>query len=380
MSVPKIVFIVPYRNRSQHKVFFTKYMTFIMGTSEMRESYEIYFSHQYDSRIFNRGAVKNIGFLAIKEKYPNDYKNITFVFNDIDTLPFSNILNYETKPGIVKHFYGFDYALGGIVSFSGVDFEKINGYPNFWGWGMEDAVIQKRCQQKNIEIDRSTFFPIGDANILHLFDGMRRIIDGKTYSRSRNNNRIDGLNTIYNLTYKLLNKSLNVEDNDKSLEANNIFIINIMSFLTSVNVETNDYYIYDLREPVNRFINPQRNSGAVGEPKTSLVNEHEINASYNYNEPDRRINANVQNNNVESVNSYNYPQHNYPQHNYPQHNYPQSRYPQHNYPQSRYPQSRYPQHNYPVVYSKDYSRIQDVKTNTRQQTKIGLGGLFHKRK
>ena len=82
-KIPKKVFIVPYRNRVQQKFFFSKYMSFIL---ENEEDYEIYFSHQCDTRNFNRGATKNIGFIAMKQKYPNDYKNITFIFNDVDTL------------------------------------------------------------------------------------------------------------------------------------------------------------------------------------------------------------------------------------------------------------------------------------------------------
>jgi hypothetical protein len=101
-NIPKIVFIVPYRNRPQHKFFFSNYLTTIM---DCRNDYEIYFSHQCDVRAFNRGATKNIGFLAIKSKYPNNYKDITFVFNDIDTIPFSTIIDFETVPGIVKHLW-----------------------------------------------------------------------------------------------------------------------------------------------------------------------------------------------------------------------------------------------------------------------------------
>jgi hypothetical protein len=68
-AIPKVIFVVPYRNRPQHKFFFSNYVTSILKGSEIETSYEIYFSHQCDARAFNRGATKNIGFLAVKEKY-----------------------------------------------------------------------------------------------------------------------------------------------------------------------------------------------------------------------------------------------------------------------------------------------------------------------
>ena len=144
------------------------------------------------------------------------------MFNDIDTIPFSNIFNYETIQGTVKHFYGFNYALGGIVSFNGSDFEDINGFPNFWGWGMEDNVLQKRCETKGLKIDRSEFFPIGNPNILHLFDGVQRIINSKETSKEPTNN-IDGLITIHNLNYSIDFESTNSSDNIYQINSDNKF-------------------------------------------------------------------------------------------------------------------------------------------------------------
>ena len=254
-KIPKRVFIVPYRNRIQHKFFFSKYMTFLL---EDNLDYEIYFSHQCDSRTFNRGAVKNIGFLAIKEKYPEHYKNITFIFNDIDTIPFYKIFDYQTTHGVVKHHYGFNYALGGIVVIKGADFEKINGYPCYWGWGMEDSTLQKRCQYNNLIIDRSNFYEIGKPQILQLFDGVSRIISKTDSWRNEEDDGYDGLFTITNLKYTIDLTSMNPNDNIFSFENPFIFYINIKSFYTHLKFENDQYYTYDLRESRKKIYKPDK--------------------------------------------------------------------------------------------------------------------------
>jgi len=253
---PKFVFIVPYRNRIQHKFYFSTYITSIL--KNITVPYEIYFSHQCDARSFNRGGTKNIGFLAVKAKYPNHYKDMTFVFNDIDTLPFSNIFDYQTTPGIVKHFYGFEYALGGIVSITGADFEATNGFPNFWGWGMEDNVLQTRCDRIGLQVDRSQFFPIGSPNILQLFDGVSRLINRKDPWRAQHDNGVDGIRTIHKLDYSIDIESTNPLDNVHVVESDKIFVINITTFMTSVRFEHDNYIEYDLREPARKIIHPDR--------------------------------------------------------------------------------------------------------------------------
>lgn len=254
-TIPKRIFIIPYRNRAQHKFFFCKYMNFLL---ENQSDCEIYFSHQSDTRSFNRGATKNIGFLAVKQKYPNDYKNMTFTFHDIDTMPFHKLFDYSTTKGVVKHYYGFKYALGGIVSINGEDFEKINGFPNFWGWGMEDNVLQKRCEQHRLTIDRNVFYPIGSHEILQLFDGVSRIISKKDPWRSKYDNGSDGIRSIHKLSCSIDLESTNPKDNIFTCELTNInsFFINISYFLTGVSFENDNYEKYDLRDPPRKIINP----------------------------------------------------------------------------------------------------------------------------
>jgi hypothetical protein len=247
-----IVFIVPYRNRPEHKYFFSKYMSTLLGD----KNYEIYFIHQNDTRSFNRGGMKNIGFLSIKEKYPN-YKDINFVFNDVDTIPFNDIFTYQTTEGVVKHYYGFEHALGGIVVIKGSDFEKINGFPNCWGWGSEDTSLQKRCIMHNLTIDRSDFKCIGNPQILQLFDGVERIINRSDYINVKYDiSGKEGLNTLYHPIFSIDTKSKNEKDNVHIVDNEKIFIVNVDHFTCGIQYNTANVYRYDIRDSKRKIINP----------------------------------------------------------------------------------------------------------------------------
>ena len=230
---PNIIFIVPYRDRVEHKHFFSEYMNnIVMADHVKNKDYAIYFVEQKDTRPFNRGAMKNIGFLAIKYKYPLHYRDITFVFNDVDTVPYKkNILNYGTTHGTIKHFYGFTFALGGIFSITGADFEKIGGFPNFWGWGCEDNCIYDRAIQNGIYVDRSTFFKIGDMNILQIYDGSIRNICRKEAYLTKFNSVTESLFTIKTLKFDYNNNvttagdcGVDVHHFDIQTDASNVMI------------------------------------------------------------------------------------------------------------------------------------------------------------
>jgi DNA primase len=113
----------------------------------------------------------------------------------------SGIIQYETRAGIVKHFYGVKFALGGIFSIKGGDFERTNGFPNFWTWGGEDNYMQYRVLQSGLKIDRRGFFPLQHPNILQMVEGIMRTISRSEAEMVFYKTTNDGLYTIQNLNY-----------------------------------------------------------------------------------------------------------------------------------------------------------------------------------
>jgi hypothetical protein len=233
--VPKKVFIVPYRDREKDKAAFLENITNLLADAPEPEPYEIYFAHQYDARPFNRGAMKNIGFLAIKDKYPLAYREMTFIFHDVDTWPTAKgLVDYQTTNGVVKHYYGFKFALGGMFAIKGADFEKSKGFPNFWGWGIEDNAMNDRCLAAGLTIDRSCFYEVSDPRIARSFDGFSRIISKKD-SLVYKTATPDDIQGLRDVNWRLQNIT------------ENVFYIHVFRFECSMNYKDQIYQPIDIR-------------------------------------------------------------------------------------------------------------------------------------
>ena len=155
-------------------------------------------------------------------------------------MPFTpGFLNYETNSGVVKHFYGFTFTLGGIVSMNAGDFERVNGFPNYWAWGYEDNELNRRVIASGIRLDRSQFFPIMDKNILQLQDGFSRSVNRTEFDAYTTKSN-EGINSISQLEYT-------VEDTTG--------FVNVTNFMTNRDENVNARSVYDLRKGNIPFAN-----------------------------------------------------------------------------------------------------------------------------
>jgi len=125
---------------------------------------------------------------------------------------YKNQFKYKTKQNVVKHFFGYTNTLGGIVSINAGDFEKINGFPNIWSWGLEDNVLKRRCQVAGFVPDRSTFYHGGvdEDKVITLWHGWDRLINPKIRRKFTATTNIDGIKILKNIDYTIEEQSENI--------------------------------------------------------------------------------------------------------------------------------------------------------------------------
>ena len=169
----KLGVCVPYRNREAHlKEFVPKVGAYLESKGI---DYCMYFAHQVDDKLFNRGATKNV---AAKHAFEDGCDYI--VWHDIDMIPEEGTdysFPEKTPIHIATNISQMNYELkyqeyfGGAVLFSKEQVEKTNGYSNdYWDWGMEDDDLFWRCylegyaDVREIEVGMEDFFRFNGTN------------------------------------------------------------------------------------------------------------------------------------------------------------------------------------------------------------------------
>ena len=154
----KLGVCVPYRNRELHMHEFIPKMGKYLKNRNI--DFQIYFCHQVDDKLFNRGATKNI---AAKHAFEEGCDYI--VWHDIDMIPEEGggadySFPEEHPRHIATKISQMDYKLkyheyfGGAVVFSKEQVERTNGYSNdYWDWGMEDDDLFWRCYKEGYTND-----------------------------------------------------------------------------------------------------------------------------------------------------------------------------------------------------------------------------------
>jgi hypothetical protein len=172
----RLAIIVPYRDRQQHLDQFVPHMRAYFARDKLDKAidYRVLVVEQERGLPFNRGALKNAGFLLTEAQ--SDY----CCFHDIDYLPIwadysfaevpTPIVWYGAEerpiaPGrtnrVAKH--DLEHFFGGALIVPNSAFRSVNGYSNdYWGWGYEDVDIKARFEAAGVATGRrkGTFLPL----------------------------------------------------------------------------------------------------------------------------------------------------------------------------------------------------------------------------
>jgi hypothetical protein len=214
--------VVPYRDREkQLRQFLPHIRDYFAGRGI---PYHIVIAEQAAGLPFNRGAIKNAGFLLGGE---SEYT----CFHDVDYLPLEADYSWSDAPaGLVwagaesipikasgqTQYINPDMSkfFGGAVLMPNALFRQVDGYSNeYWGWGYEDTDLVSRFQAANIAClrRRGSFRPLRHDNEGYEADGFlnetaarNRALYLKKWQRGLPR-QADGLST---LSYEVLSREV----------------------------------------------------------------------------------------------------------------------------------------------------------------------------
>jgi hypothetical protein len=152
----RLAIVVPYRDRAEHlQDFLPRIIAYFERDKLDRQiAISIHVVEQSGRAPFNRGMVKNCGYMLVREHA--DY----VCFHDVDYLPIWADYAWSPQPArLIWHGLAlkedWQRFFGGVVLFDNAAFERVNGYPNvYWGWGPEDLELGFRCDLAGLGFDR----------------------------------------------------------------------------------------------------------------------------------------------------------------------------------------------------------------------------------
>lgn len=212
------VICIPYRNRKPHLDYF------ILNTCPLFKkcmpNTKVLIIEQAGDRLFNRGKLLNVGFKEYSDK--TQY----LMTHDIDINPTEDTICKYYMSDISDHSVMGIYTsacntLGGIIKFRPSTIISCNGFPNnYWGWGVEDKVLQNRCEFVGVQIEknilnnnplRETYFTIlNDVNDRITSDDShnKTMFEYNVFKTMSNTQKKDHINIsgLNNIEYKIVSK------------------------------------------------------------------------------------------------------------------------------------------------------------------------------
>lgn len=206
-----VAIIIPFRNREKHLPVLLRYL-FPLLLKRNNIHARVFVVEQMDRHPFNRGKIKNAGYLEAMKFFPYN----CLIFHDVDLIMESHRIPYDCTHSpmhlsvrIDKFNYTLPYLrlFGGVQVLSTEHFQRINGMPNtFWSWGGEDDNLFYRTARRRLRLHRPTPDTFARFTMIkhghHTSDQVENWnLTNRNYNRARRLIHRDGLN---NLLYKLI--------------------------------------------------------------------------------------------------------------------------------------------------------------------------------
>ncbi len=214
----RLSIVVPYRAREHHLKIFVPHVRAFFSRDKLDHAipYQVLVVEQEHGLPFNRGAIKNVGFLLGQDS--SDYT----CFHDVDYLPIWADYSWTDHPTPIV-WYGAEVRpiapgrssavavnqmesfFGGVLLVPNAAFMHVDGYSNsYWGWGSEDVDLRNRFLAASVQLGRrkGSFDPLDHNHDAFLPDGSRSPLateNERLFERRWKNgaaSNTDGLSTL----------------------------------------------------------------------------------------------------------------------------------------------------------------------------------------